>query len=232
MKKPEFINGTILRENDLKPEFIPKKKGLFYFLEINPDSKYGAVAIISIKFGIFDDLTKRKSKNISEALNNLKPVDTSKWVKPDKESLKRELVLNLFLETIYKEDEEEWIRVNASASTLYNILHSHWITNPQLLTHFGRLQSPLENIMTEYKIRHKYDIQSYIERQTHKSKEEVRKDRGKYLKELTKKMIKFDYTDYESKRKEFLKSHKKWLNDAKKKKNNRADSNGDKTNPN
>ena len=83
----------------------------------------------------------------------------------------------MFLETVYKEDSEEWIRANATSSTLYNILHSRSPSNPQLLTHYGRLQSPLEGVMTEYKIRHKYDIQSYIERQTTKTIGKVRGDR-------------------------------------------------------
>ena len=97
MEKPEFINGTILREQDLKPEFIPTKKGMFYFLEINPDSKYGVIATIKVKFSILDDFdfTIKERKGISEAFKDPIPVDTSKWVKPDEETIKRELIFIL-----------------------------------------------------------------------------------------------------------------------------------------
>ena len=103
---------------------------------------------------IWGDSTKKErkaeSKRITKVLqkNRNKPVDTSKWVHPDKKSIEYALIKELVLlkitdhnktdndSTIYDIDYAFYLGHKVKAETLYSVLYSHRPTNPQTLTNF------------------------------------------------------------------------------------------------
>ena len=159
--------GMILNATEnIKSEYLSKKKRKhprMAIIEIYKDKKYGAVAKIFERNDIFSRIrettTKKErerfSKSLSKIKYNDKPVDTSKWVKPDEESIRNALIECLFFLEIFKEDYWGCKERFGKASAYYSILHSHNPKNPQPLTNFefGQLgKTYFENIMREFKV--------------------------------------------------------------------------------
>ena len=125
---------------------------------------------------------------------DLKPIDTSNWVKPDEESIKNELVGHLFLEEIYKKDTENWNRANEVVNVLFGILNSTSPKNPQYIMNYGRCEHPIETALNLFKKpeekthfgktmkTHLYNIKNKI----HKTDEERKENYKNYVKKLTK----------------------------------------------
>jgi len=154
------------------PEHIKKEylnhKGKSPFLivvEIYKNKKYGAVAKIFQRNSMFDrfqeQTTKKQRADWNKKIKKMpkvddnKPVDTSKWVKPDEESLRNALIKHLFALQILKPDSPNYQEHKGKAAILYSILHSHSPSNPQGLTNFcfGQIaESYFETIMREFKV--------------------------------------------------------------------------------
>jgi len=145
MKK--FITGAVLRRKDVKEKYLTNKD-LNDYLSIY-ETKFGLVATIKPIKDFFPFVKPKKGKETKIDFD--KQVDTSNWVKPDTESIKRELIKNLFLEEIYKKDTEEWNRANAVSDSLYGILHSTSPKNPQIIMHYARLGNHIETALNLYK---------------------------------------------------------------------------------
>ena len=162
-KRIGFIINTT---ENIKPEYLSKKRRkhpLFVIIEIYEDSKCGAIAKIFERNDIFSRIrettTKKEREKFSKSLSKIKyddkPVDTSKWVKPDEESIKNALVECLFFLEIFKEDYWEYKERYGKASAYYSILHSDNPKNPQYLSNFefGHLgKTYFETIMREFKV--------------------------------------------------------------------------------
>ena len=159
--------GTIINlTENIRPEYLSKKRRKhprMAIIEIYTDKKYGAIAKIFERNDIFsrirEKITKKERKRISKSLSrvkdNDKPLDTSKWVKPDEESIRNELVECLFFLEIFKEDYWEYKERYGKASAYYSVLHSHSPRNPQSLGNFeiGQLgKNYFETIMQEFKV--------------------------------------------------------------------------------
>lgn len=123
----------------IKPEFLIKNKGKHVSIEIIKDKEYGAVAKLFQRKDFFsrfhetitDEQRKKLSENLDKAFKDNKPVDTSKWMKPDEESIRNELIRNLFLLEILKEDYWGWKSAQAKAQAYYWLLHGNSPKNPQ-----------------------------------------------------------------------------------------------------
>ena len=140
------------------------------FIDIYTDKRYGVRAELSFDRSITQHMFSRISKKVRSKLaeglqkkmdeereGKYKPVDTSKWVKPDEESIRRELAKRLIMQEILKEQEfhlpmpcSQYIENRAKADLCYSILHSHFPYNPQGLTNFAMLDV-IEIIITEMK---------------------------------------------------------------------------------
>ncbi len=159
--------GMIINLTDnIKPEYLSKKRRKHprvVIIEIYKNEKYGAIAKIFERNDFFSRIrektTKKErekfSKSLSKIKYNDKPVDTSKWVKPDEESIRNALVECLFFLEIFKEDYWEYKERFGKARAFYSILHSHNPKNPQSLSNFefGNLSKTyFETIMREFKV--------------------------------------------------------------------------------
>ncbi len=152
----------------IKKEYLSKQKKhpMLVVIEISVDNKYGAIARIYERNSLFDrfneTITKKereewskKSKELSKKFDNNKPVDTSKWVKPDEETIRNALIKCLFALHILKPDSPNYSDYKSKAGVLYSILHSHSPKNPQTLMNFafGQLSGDyFEKIMQEFKV--------------------------------------------------------------------------------
>ena len=166
-KKEKTIDMLFEVKEHIKKEYLNHKgKSPFLIIvEIYKDKKYGAVAKIFQRNSMFDrfnetitkkerDAWNRKVKRMPKMDDN-KPVDTSKWVKPDEESLRNALIKHLFALQILKPDSPNYQEHKGKAAVLYSILHSHSPENPQGLTNFcfGQMgDSYFETIMREFKV--------------------------------------------------------------------------------
>lgn len=207
MKNKKQIGYIVNITENVRKEFLSKlkNKGRFICIEIFEDKKYGAVARLYERNSFFDryqeTTTLKQRKKYSEALSKVgsddKPVDTSKWVKPDIESIRNELIKNLFFLHIIKEDCWEWRERYGKAHALYSVLHSHSPKNPQSLTNFaiGSGDTYFQTIMAEFKsTEHKKFWDNFNKDFNKKNKgkehwENRRKNFKKWAKETLQKMI-------------------------------------------
>jgi len=155
--------GMILNiTENIKPKYLSKKRRKhprMVIIEIYKDKKYGAIAKIFERNDIFSRIrettTKKErerfSKSLSKIKDNDKPVDTSKWVKPDEDSIRNALVGCLFFLEIFKEDYWMWREQYGKAKAFYSIIHEHSPKNPQALGNFV-IDPYFETIMREFKV--------------------------------------------------------------------------------
>jgi hypothetical protein len=133
--KPEFRFGAKLKNNERD----------LVFIEIFSNRYYGARAelIFGKTFsqmlfkGISNKERQKISDDLSKSLEDGKPVDTSRWVKPDRESIIAACVGHLMMSEILKEDETEFFVHKAKSEVLFSVLEAHAPKNPQGLTNFG-----------------------------------------------------------------------------------------------
>lgn len=162
MKKKNKIIGYIhnLTEN-IRPEFLNKKirrHPLFIIGEIHRDKKYGAIIRISERNSPIEWMHKkmtkkekqRYSKRLKKVFSDDKPVDTSKWVHPDRASIQHALVQELFKLVIFKEDYWGWKEAEGKSDAFYSVIHCHSPRNPQSLHDFY-FEPFFEAIMREFK---------------------------------------------------------------------------------
>ena len=144
-KKNKLIVVGLVSSNKVKSQYKPKTKKLTGMLEIYENKNYGAVGTIYYTNSFFgrlrEKITKKEqkkySKRLKKAFDSDKRVDTSKWVKPDEESIRQELIKNLFLTEIFDEESKFYIEAQAKVDVCYSILHSHSPKNPQGLTNYA-----------------------------------------------------------------------------------------------
>lgn len=162
----KHIESIMNITENIKPEYLSKKRRkhpIMVIIEIHRDKKYGAIAKMFERNDIFSRIrettTKKQREKFSKSLRKIKdddkPVDTSKWVKPDEESIRNALIKSLFFLQIFKEDYWMWQEHFGKAHAFYSILHSHFPRNPQSLGNFsfGRIGGDyFETIMQEFKV--------------------------------------------------------------------------------
>lgn len=144
---------------DLLPQFNRKSKSFAVFADFYSSKKYGATMVLHYDqsfrdrldeaFGKIEDKEKNQaaSRRIKKVLDSGKCVDTSKWVKADELSLKRELIQHLFMLLVYRPETLSYEYHRGKADALYSVIHCHNPKNPQVLYDFHF--EPLEAIMTE-----------------------------------------------------------------------------------
>lgn len=160
MKDKKMIGFILTVPEFVRKEYLSKKKkhNRFLQVEIHSDKNYGAVAKLYERNSFMDrykeTTTKAERKEFSDSLsksfNDNKRVDTSKWVKPDEESIRNALIESLFALEILKEDSNAYKEYHGKAKVLYSILHSHSPKNPQSLGNYG-IDPYFEKIMDELK---------------------------------------------------------------------------------
>jgi len=160
-KKSTWINGISNLTENVKPEFLNKRlrnHPVFMSIEIHKDKKYGAIAKLYERNSSLDrfheTITKKAREKLSKVFKKIdggKRVDTSKWVKPDEESIRNELIEALFFLIIFKEDYCSWKEYKGRAEVIFSILHSHSLRNPQSLTNYF-FEPYFEAIMKELKV--------------------------------------------------------------------------------
>ena len=202
--KKRFMGLITTLPEFVKPEYLNKRKRnpIFTIIEIHSNSRYGAVAKIYERNSTFDRFhettTKAERKKFSKAMQDIgkdnKRVDTSKWVKPDEESIRNALVESLFALEILKEGSPKYNEYSGKARALYSVLHSHSPNNPQTLTNYV-IDPYFEVIMTEFKspVMKKYwqDFNKFCNRKNN-TKEDWENRRKKYQewkKQVLSKMI-------------------------------------------
>lgn len=139
----------------LKPEFRVNEdtiNGIYFYKDTK--KKTLKINIMSLRDSFFrfrNGFTKKVSIAITKSLRDPTPVDTSKWVKPDNESLRNILLKEIAFMLIMEDKPENFAYVKAKnrADLLYSILHSHSPRNPQTLTNFWYQQ--LDVILNELK---------------------------------------------------------------------------------
>ncbi len=147
---PEFVRKEYLSNR--------KKHTIFVIIEIYKDKKYGAIAEVYERNSFFDRIeettTKEQRKAFSKALKKIgkedKPLDTSKWVKPDEETIRNALVESLFALEILKEDSPNYPVYSGKAHVLYALLHDRSPKNPQSLGNW-MIDPYFKSIMAEFK---------------------------------------------------------------------------------
>ena len=147
---PEFVRKEYLSNR--------KKHTIFIIIEIYKDKKYGAIAEVYERNSFFDRIeettTKEQRKAFSKALKKIgkedKPLDTSKWVKPDEETIRNALVESLFALEILKKDSSTYQEYYGKAQAFYSILHGHSPKNPQTLNNWS-IDPYFKSIMAEFK---------------------------------------------------------------------------------
>jgi len=154
----KMIGMFFCSKEQLKKEFLIKnidKEIPLIVVCIYENKNYGAVA----KIGKGQDMIKKMFKNMGKTFKQIdedkkkgidKPIDTSNWVKPDEESIRNELIKELFAIIILKEDSVNYPSHYAKMEVLYSILHSHSPRNPQGLTNYYIIY-PEETILREFK---------------------------------------------------------------------------------
>ena len=149
-RKRKFMGVQITMLHRIKPEYrFGNEREEMVFIEIRRHRKYGAIAELYLNVDMYKmmwkDVSSKERERMQKKLGKIKDkyigkhkrVDTSKWVKPDKESIVNELIKNLFLLEILDNEENEWHVAMGRASVLYSILNSTSPKNPQSLTSFA-----------------------------------------------------------------------------------------------
>lgn len=200
----QIINIT----ENVRPEYLSKlkHKTQMIFVEIYKDKRFGAIAKLYERNSLFDRIqektTKAERKRFSDAISkageNDKPLDTSKWVKPDEETIRYALIKSLFFLEIFKEDNGRWQEHYGKAQAFYSLLHDHSPKNPQTLGNWC-IDPYFQKIMAEFKsIEHKkywadFNKDLKVKNKTKKEAKEHwdkrRKDYQRWKKETLKKMI-------------------------------------------
>lgn len=184
-----FMGLFYCAKEQIKPEYlIPKldKEHPLIFVEIYRDKKYGAIAKIKdgrkVMGGMFG--------SIKGKIDWDKPIDTSKWVKPDEESIRNALVTELFAIIILKEDSVNYNHHKTRMEVLYSVLHSHSPKNPQTLSNFA-VFFPEQTILQEFKIPEAKKLYEILFGKDGKKifREEVYVEREIWSKNILKKMI-------------------------------------------
>ncbi len=204
--KKILLNVDICATENIKPEFwfineklsikqwteltnkIEAREDMVY-IEFFKDKKCGVRAelIFNRSFSemVSKPLTKKSrkefSKEVQKALDDDKPVDTSKWVKPNDEVLTNELIKYLLLCEILVEGSEKFIEAEAKARVLYSILHT---TSPS--HDFMVLTNYAITPYFEHALRHALKGFNIIER---RKKVKTRQGFQQYKKRWLKKMI-------------------------------------------
>lgn len=88
------------------------------------------------------DVRKKRQEKIEEEYKKreakgLSAVDTSKWVYPDEESIRRELIEQLVYLELLKKTNPSFLKAYHRVGAVHSILHSHSPTNPQGLTNYA-----------------------------------------------------------------------------------------------
>ena len=135
------------------PKYLDKEIPLIG-VEIWTHSTYGAIAKIQDMHKPMFKMLKGMRKVFKNKPLDSKKVDTSKWVKPDKESIRNTLITECFAIQILKKDLINYSSHYSRVELLYSILHSHSPTNPQGLTDFAILNEPFEVILNECKTKY------------------------------------------------------------------------------
>ncbi len=141
--KKEMIGFIQTCPEFVRKEYLSKKKKhpMLITVEIYKDKRYGAIAKIFERNSLFDrcrettTIKQRKdfSESLKKSMKRKKPLDTSKWVKPDEESIRIALIESLFALEILKEDCSSYGEYHGKAKVLYAIIHDHSPSNPQRL---------------------------------------------------------------------------------------------------
>jgi len=149
----QFIGLFFCAREQIKPEYLIENLDKEYpliFVEIYKDRKYGAIAKIKDGKTAMENMFKGVGKS-KKKIDWDKPVDTSKWVKPDEESIRNALVTELFATIILKEESINYPHHHTKMEVLYSILHSHSPKNPQTLSNFAVFW-PVQSILSEFKV--------------------------------------------------------------------------------
>jgi len=157
----KYIGGLFTLLEFVKKEYLSKKRRKhprMIFVEIHSDKNYGAVAKIYETNDLFERIkettTKKERKEFSDSLGKSmksnKRVDTSKWVKPDEETIRNALIESLFALEILKEDSPKYSEYHGKAKAFYSILHGHSPKNPQQLGNW-MIEPYFESILHELK---------------------------------------------------------------------------------
>ena len=156
----KYIGGLFTLPEFVKKEYLSNKKKhpRMIFIEIHSDKNYGAVAKIYERNDLFERIQetttekqrKEFSDNLGKSMKSNKRVDTSKWVKPDEETIRNALIESLFALEILKEDSRAYQGYHGKAKVLYAILHSRSLKNPQSLHNYG-IDPYFESILHELK---------------------------------------------------------------------------------
>ncbi len=188
-----YIGGLFTLPQFVKKEYLSKKRRKhprMILVEIHSDKNYGAIAKIYERNSLFDRIqettTKKERKEFSDGLGKSmksnKRVDTSKWVKPDEETIRNALIESLFVLEILKEDSPKYDGYHGKAKVLYAILHDRSPKNPQQLGNW-MIDPYFESILHEFKcpISKKYwdDFNKSFEKKN-KPKDYWKKERKEY----------------------------------------------------
>ena len=197
--KPKYINGKVLRRQDIKLKYITGEQLLFDILEITKSDKWGAIATIKSHKDFMGGISKKSRKDMADAFKkglNTPLKEENDYVRPDRESIRNELVLQLFLMEVYERESRSWYDAHSKSEILFGILHSHWKTNPQSITTVANTdtQFPLEIVMSELKAKnhyhnHRYDhiIKDNVKpRPLEQQRADLKKWRKEYLPEMIK----------------------------------------------
>lgn len=192
--KRELIGLFNCSKEQIKEKYVPfisYEKIPLVTVAVYKNNKYGSIAKIvdgrDFMRKAFKGIRKSKKK-----INWDKPVDTSKWVKPDEESLRNSLITECFAVQILKEDSINYPTHHARMSLLYSILHSNSPKNPQTLTNFALLSEPIETILNECNTQYKskrYFILFGKDGNKKVNMENARKVWKNWFNKITKKMI-------------------------------------------
>ena len=194
-------NLTCIKYDGTKTEFLKPEyrvdgdfcNGIWVYKD--KKKKTLSIKIMTLHDSFFKgfNIPKKARKAISKALESNKPVDTSKWVKPDEETIRNELLGHLAMLLILEEKEGnwKWSEHKHKADVLYSILHSTSPRNPQGLTNFSYF--PLETIYVELgnkkELKKQNDIIFSKKVKAEICSDERRTLYQKWLKENTDKMI-------------------------------------------
>jgi hypothetical protein len=202
-KTKKLIGVVHGRFADLKPEYATKKGCYYITIEHDTKTKMLDVQVKTLKQGLDElfgrdekkakptkaEIAAQKKRDEEWEKNKNKPVDTSNWVKPDTESIRQELLKQLVMCEMLKDDCNAMIEATAKRDIAYSILHSHSPSNPQGLTNYhihdnyDAILRELENPLQRYtwdltdKVGKDYSIEKY------------RKERNDWKKKQLSKMI-------------------------------------------
>lgn len=156
-KDMKFIGIETIYKDNVKRGFKSMFKNK-HFLSIYLNEKTGEV---STKSNSMKDLwadMRTTLKPFKDDLEDDKPVDTSNWVRPDRESLKHALIKRMVLFELYEKDSISAIENDVERKLLYSILYSHSPNNPQSLTNFYLS----DNLSMMYRLTNNKEHEGYV----------------------------------------------------------------------